>query len=612
MGKNEKFISEKEAKLVMGISNNLKKDGSGPTNRPSTLPHFKPGKSYFYPSVKIHKLNRDELKPGVSPPIRLITASQDGISKHSDVFLAKKWLKDLEKDFCKDLLIDSMDALNWLENVNTENERNSRCNFKGFTFDFKSLYDSINPNLVNEALDFAMKQCRKEWSPNFCKWILDLVKLSLKSSVGLFDGNWYKQIIGIPTGGSICVQIANIVVFYVMQKQIYSDKALMQHVVCIKRYIDDGAGFYIGSEEQFSAFFKTVNDKLKDYGLYIDESNLGENGIFVPFLDIRFCFDKEGILQTDLFQKETDSRAYLEFGSAHPNHVFSGIVYSQCLRLRRIINNNERLKTRLDELKKSFIIAKYPTNMVNNISDKVLRMERDIKTKQNKQRENKTPIQITSTYGCDSEIVSVAKKFEPYLLRTTSFKNNDGNNKLFHFVKKTGPSLSNKLVKLKELAVGPNCGQTVKCKSKNCKCCKMICEDQHVKINNKKAICAQGNCDSYNIVYQFTCKVCQETYIGRSTRKLRQRVLEHRNAFYDVLKGNKVNFDDDVFSLGMHLYEHGFHNKTDFENKYTISILANCSPLILETKEHKFIHRYKTLRPNGINTQNTFKLPLLY
>jgi len=77
--KENNFVTPKVAKDVMGISNNLKGDGTGPTNRLSTLPHYRPGKAYFYASLKIHKCKREELKPGVEPPIRLITALQDGI-----------------------------------------------------------------------------------------------------------------------------------------------------------------------------------------------------------------------------------------------------------------------------------------------------------------------------------------------------------------------------------------------------------------------------------------------------------------------------------------------------------------------------------------------------
>ena len=110
-GKSTNLVTAQEAKEVVGISDNLKSDGSGPTNRHSTLSIYKPGKPYFYPSPKIHKVPVNELIPGVEPHIRLITALQDGVTKRSDVFICDKFLRALELDYCKDLLKDTNDAL---------------------------------------------------------------------------------------------------------------------------------------------------------------------------------------------------------------------------------------------------------------------------------------------------------------------------------------------------------------------------------------------------------------------------------------------------------------------------------------------------------------------
>ena len=79
--------------------------------------------------------------------------------------------------------------------------------------------------------------------------------------------------------------------------------------------------------------FLLQNNKIGAYGLHIDESSIKPNSVFVNFLDIQFCFNMEGQLQTDLYIKETDSRAYLNFSSAHANYTFSGNVYSQSIRL---------------------------------------------------------------------------------------------------------------------------------------------------------------------------------------------------------------------------------------------------------------------------------------
>ena len=102
VGKANKFISEKTAYDVAGVTEN---------DNMSTHPRFKPGVTYCYPMLKIHKLRKEQLVPGVEPPARLVTSLREGIAKRSDVFIADRYLKALERDFCKDLLVDSSDAL---------------------------------------------------------------------------------------------------------------------------------------------------------------------------------------------------------------------------------------------------------------------------------------------------------------------------------------------------------------------------------------------------------------------------------------------------------------------------------------------------------------------
>ena len=303
------------------------------------------------------------------------------------------------------------------------------------------MYDSLRPDLVDEALRYAIKQCRSEWTNEFVNWICSLVMFSIDSSVGVYNDQWYKQKIGIPTGGSICVQLANICVFYIMQKVIYSDPDLMKDIISVKRYIDDGAGASIGSKEEFVSWLVKANVKLAPYNLTIDEYSFEVTGNFVSCLDIKYCFDQHGDLQTDLHVKETDSRGYLNYGSCHPNHIYSGIVFSQCLRLRRIINCNDRLKIRLSELLDCFRKCKYPQNMVKNITKKIESMDRDIYNSK-KKREKDDKIRVVSTYGCDYDIVSSVKAVEEDLLKTKSFKSSNSGTKnaqkqkLFRFVKK--------------------------------------------------------------------------------------------------------------------------------------------------------------------------------
>ena len=350
-------------------------------NNKSTSSHFKPGITYFCPSLKIHKLEEHEIIPGCTPPARLVSCLQEGVTKYSDVFIANKWLKSLEAEFCEDLVKDTIETLQWLNQVNEECDQEYKTNLKPFAFDFTNLYDSLSPQLVLEAVEFAISKCRPNWTPAFILWLLENISHSMQSAVGTHNGKWYKPVNGIPTGGSLSVQIANIAVYYVLSKEIYSDNNLMLHINSIRRFIDDGGGLFCGSLRQFDVWRAEFTRRLAPYNLSVKPGDwqVGtEPGRTVHLLDILFTFGFDGELVTDVYIKETDSRTYLNFHSHHPLYIFSSIIYSQALRYKRIISNNEQLEIRLKELYNYFRLSDYPHKMIMNILEKVKRLPRSI------------------------------------------------------------------------------------------------------------------------------------------------------------------------------------------------------------------------------------------
>ena len=128
------------------------------------------------------------------------------------MYIAHKWLKQLAKEYCKDLVSDSTEALRWLDAMD-EKSKKSKRHFMPFTFDFDSLYDRLDPTLVIKAVQDAMATCRQEWNASFRDWMVNLIRLSMDSAFGEFKGKFYKVSRGIATGGSICVEPANIAVY---------------------------------------------------------------------------------------------------------------------------------------------------------------------------------------------------------------------------------------------------------------------------------------------------------------------------------------------------------------------------------------------------------------
>ena len=413
-----------------------------------------------------------------------------------------------------------------------------------------------------------------------------------------------------------------------MRKEVYSNPNLMKYIAYVKRYIDDGAGFFTGSERQFECWLRSVNQALKPHGLVIDEFSFKELGICVAFLDIEFCMNMDGILFTDLHVKPTDSRSYLHFSSQHPNHVYSGIVYSQCSRLRRIIISHDVLKCRIAELCDSFVSCGYPASLVNRISRKVLSVSCDlnvlIKSRHTVADDNTASVpsppvhnvRIISTYGTDDLLVNCVKEAIPHLQKTKSFKDKDVN---FSFTKKTAPSIGSKLSVLKKMSLGISRGGTTRCSpnSTKCQCCKVIASDMksEITVNGQRVLLPNGNCKSKNIIYLSECNLCTNNcYVGRTVQPLHKRVCGHRQGFTNVVKNGlsyeNISDSEDTHCLGIHLFnEHGI--TSDFNNYFTFHVLEHVSPLHMEKSEHLWIHKLNTLFPNGINRSNPFGLPIL-
>ena len=590
------LVSKDVAKDIVGITFEGNKSSSS---------RFKYGRTYYVPSLKIHKLKPEELLPGRDIPVRLITCLQEGVTKRSDVYLAQFWLKDLERDFCSDLVKDTTESLSWLEELDRypASEKNR---FTPFTFDFEALYDSLNPRLVLKALREAMDTCRSHWSAAFKDWIIDLVQLSIDASIGEFMGRFFRQLSGLPTGGSLIVEIANISVCYVLKKVLYQDKNMMKGIVSMKRYIDDGIGVHILTRRWFNTWKNKVSAKVSEFGLKIKESDWDtpdDKFGSVNFLDIRFWFDRDRKLQTDLYQKPTDARNYLDFRSCHPSYTFSGVVYSQGIRLRRIINDQERLSERLSEMKADLVKCNYPKKMIDKIFDKVKAMERTLKKKPKKVDADDDSILVVTTYGRDEKLIKTLKAIEK-----------KSENIQFRYAKKTGTSLRNSLVKSKKASLGDPYGKTMPCRKRNCKTCSMVSKKDFVTDpNGKKIYTAVGQCNTRCLIYHASCGYCVKCYTGKTTQPLNGRVSGHRGKFYDCLQynGDRLDLDvDDDHALGLHLYlQHGVRNPTGFNESYSFTVLERCNPRNIDLKEHLWIQRLKTVKPYGLNSHDPFGFP---
>ena len=94
----------------------------------------------------------------------------------SDTYIDWKYLAPLSREFCEDLVKDHTEVLQWLDHAETHRLVSDNTVF--FNIDVKSLYDSLEDDLVKDAVVYAIRQCRPDRNEDLIQWILDLKALN--------------------------------------------------------------------------------------------------------------------------------------------------------------------------------------------------------------------------------------------------------------------------------------------------------------------------------------------------------------------------------------------------------------------------------------------------
>lgn len=611
-GLEKEFVSSEQSRGVVGL---LQNDESGALTQ-STSDNIKPDIPYGYPLLKIHKLSEAELLQKKIPPSRFVTDLSRGVTARSDKFLVWKYLGPLSRDYCIDLVKDSTAALMKLEDLGASGEVDD--SWFSISIDIVSLYDSLRHELVMEALDDAMISCRPDWPLDLRCWIKSLVQLSFDSAVLKNDDQWYEVVNGVPTGGINSVDCGNMALFFVLKNLVYNNRP--EELKNIDRFVDDISGQGKGSITKFTEWVELLRTQMvSTYGLDI---TYDVKPITQPtqFLDIQYQFEA-GKLTTDLFRKPTDANRYLEFSSFHPRHTFRSIVFSQALRYRRIVNDEDLLDKRLTELQAFFEQSSYPSDMVKEVIREVRSRPRSLGYRTT----NRDPTVFTPwiiTYGAGyTETKEKVTEVNDIISNSRTWINEAPPQiPKFQVVTRRAPSLKDTLFKRKKLALGSDSSSTDPCtkpgekkKGRPCMTCKLVSGTSCVTNNSNTVRTQGGDCKSRNIVYAATCKLCtvNNVYVGKTVSTLSQRVNGHRSKFYDILGlySSNSNFSpygpgdcDDENVLGAHLFTvHNKREKSDFNDNIMFDILCSTSPDNIRKSEQFYIDKLKSLYPFGLN-----------
>ena len=174
-----------------------------------------------------------------------------------------------------------------------------------------------------------------------------------------------------------------------------------------------------------------------------------------------------------------------------------------------------------------------------------------------------------------------------------------GNTRITFAVKKRS-SIGNMLVRNKQLSAKQETtlyGQ--KCNASGCRQCPLVSQEERPIINGIQLTIPKSlNCKSKNIIYMWNCKLCNETYFGRTIQHCHNRTSGHRSCFNNEDKVEKS-------ALSMHAKECHIENFSLVT--FSISVVKKVSPQQLRREEFRFTDKY---RPTSLGLKCLFNVPM--
>ena len=249
-------------------------------------------------------------------------------------------------------IINLINDITLLNNSKTSFFNNERLIF---TFDVKSLYDSLNLDQCIDVLE-CLNQEYLNWNPWIFNFIIDIIKYFKNNTFVKYKNHIHQMIDGIGTGFAHSGSLANITLLYyeiknknnlytnIKEKSAkYKDdylqflKPIHCNIICWKRYIDDKLmiididASIINTSLKFGKFISTTKKSVKA----IYPSNIKLKAIASPsanFLDIHLSLKPNDSISTKLFEKQMNKHQSLHWNSNNPIYQKKAILNTHLFR----------------------------------------------------------------------------------------------------------------------------------------------------------------------------------------------------------------------------------------------------------------------------------------
>ena len=290
-------------------------------------------------------------------------------------------------------LKDTTDFINKIENTRVPQ------NTYLITFDAVGMYNQFRYqeilNSVSNVLNNISENQYKIPIPNK-ETILEFIKIILENNEFTFNNKIYKQKLGVPMGGSLSAELADIRMYEIL-KNILLEFEHKDKIITCYRYRDDGFLLYKGSVNEIKDFFDLAN-RSHEYLKFTYEYSNKE----ITFLDTEIYkgsrFSNESVFDIRTHIKKTETFQYLERTSAHPTNVFKAFIKGEIIRYIRNTSDTNELEKITKSFKNRLINRNYKEQEIQEVIENIINKNRNELLKRSKVDKEK-PLAMVTKYN---------------------------------------------------------------------------------------------------------------------------------------------------------------------------------------------------------------------
>ena len=303
------------------------------------------------------------------------------------------------------------------------------------------------------------------------KQITKMLSLPTKELIILFDITFYTQVDGVAMGSPLGPSLANAFLCH-HEKKWLNDCPEKFKPVFYKRFVDDIFALFKRSEH-VKPFVDYMNSKHKNINFSFETEKDGQ----MPFLNVN-VFRQNDKFVTNVYRKETFTEVYTNFSSFIPLEHKFGLVYTLLHRRLCLVSDMSKFHFEIEKLQEILLSNGYSNKFIDKCISKFM---------------NKLYIK--------KPVVLTVPKKQLYLA--------------LPFMGKMSALVKSGLVRSLHTRL-PFCKVKIVFKTSNC--LKNYFSFKDVVPEPLRS------CQIYN----FTCRSCNASYIGKTFRHMKVRVLEHQ------------------------------------------------------------------------------------